>query len=594
MKCLRDIIVRVAVLICWGATVVVAADTVRPAIGTEIKQLRFKDIRYLPRTLDDLGTPRAYVVIFTNTSCPLVQKYWPKLNRLDAQFRGQQVQFLSINASAGDEVAEIAQQAIDYNVDFPVVQDIDGGCARALGVERTPEAVVLDSQRRLRYRGRIDDQHRLGATRPDVTDDNLVKALQAVLAGGEVTLAETSVDGCRITFPTAPQSPTPVTYYEHIAPLLQRHCVECHRPNGGSPFPLVTFDDVVSHAEMIAEVVADRRMPPWYGSREQHFDNERGLTTAERNQIAVWNATGRLPGDQALAPAGREYSDGKWEIGTPDLVTTALFPHSLPAEGFVDYKYVLLPYVFTQDTWISAAEILPSNPGTVHHCNMAYMTVGEEFRESNFITGRVPGGTYMTLDEGVGLKIPKNSIVGLQIHYTTTGKRETNRMSVGFRFPRGVIRRELHHAQISQSRFEIPPGVASHPVAASQILPANATGIGMFAHMHLRGKDMTFRAHYPDGREEKLLSIPNYHYDWQHAYRWQPGTRQFPAGTRIDVLAHFDNSKFNAFNPDSTVTVKTGPQTVQEMMFGFLFYTHDGEDLNLRVDPQTGHVLPAR
>lgn len=590
----RNLIVAAVLGWCWSTPMVVAADAARPAIGSTIKQLRFKDIRYLPRTLDDVGTPRVSVLVFTNTSCPLVQKYWPKLNRLDAQYRSQQVQFLSINASAGDEIAEIAQQAIDYGVDFPVVQDIDGGCARALGVERTPEVVILDSQRRLRYRGRIDDQHRLGASRPDVTSDDLVTALQAVLEGREVPQSETAVDGCKITLPAVPKLATAVTYYEHIAPVLQQHCVECHRPNGGTPFPLVTIEDVLAHAEMIVEVVADRRMPPWYGSREQHFDNERGLSSAERDLIAVWNLTGRLPGDAAQAPPTRESSASKWEIGTPDLVTTALFSHSLPAEGFVDYRYVLLPYVFTQDTWISAAEISPSNPATVHHCNMAYMTVGEEFRESNFITGRVPGGTAMILDEGVGLKIPKNSIVGLQIHYTTTGKPETNRMSVGFKFPKGVVRRELHHAQISKSRFEIPPGVASHPISAAQVLPANATGIGMFAHMHLRGKDMTFRAHYPDGREEKLLSIPNYHYDWQHAYRWKPGTRQFPAGTRIEVLAHFDNSKFNAFNPDSTVTVRTGPQTVQEMMLGFLFYTHDGEDLNLKVDPKTGHPLPAR
>jgi hypothetical protein len=109
--------------------------------------------------------------------------------------------------------------------------------------------------------------------------------------------------------------------------------------------------------------------------------------------------------------------------------------------------------------------------------------------------------------------------------------------------------------------------------------------------MHLRGKDMTFVAHTPDGRTERLLSIPNYHYDWQQNYRWEPGTKKFPAGTRIEVTAHFDNSAFNPFNPDSTVTVRHGPQTVDEMMFGFFFYTADGEDLNLMVDPQTGYEV---
>ena len=99
---------------------------------------------------------------------------------------------------------------------------------------------------------------------------------------------------------------------------------------------------------------------------------------------------------------------------------------------------------------------------------------------------------------------------------------------------------------------------------------------------------MTFRAIYPTGENETLLSIPNYHYDWQQNYRWKPGTKKFPRGTRIEVTAHFDNSRFNPFNPDPTATVRHGPQTVQEMMFGFFFYTADGEDLQLNVDPKTG------
>jgi hypothetical protein len=114
----------------------------------------------------------------------------------------------------------------------------------------------------------------------------------------------------------------------------------------------------------------------------------------------------------------------------------------------------------------------------------------------------------------------------------------------------------------------------------------------MFAHMHLRGKDMTFRAIEPDGRVETLLSIPNYHYDWQQNYRWKPGTKTFPAGTKIEVTAHFDNSPFNPFNPDSSKTVRFGQQTVDEMMYGFFFYTDRDEDLNLQVDPRTGHALP--
>ncbi len=565
-----------------------SAEPARPKIGDEVPRLSFKDIRYLPRSLADFGAKKAYVLVFTNTTCPLVQKYWPKLKRLDAEYRDKGVQFASVNVGAEDEIADVAQQAIDFGIEFPVVKDTDGSCVKALGVERTPEVVVLDANKRLRYRGRIDDQYRLGGSRPDVKSDDLKQALDDLLAGREIAASETEIDGCRITLPQFKAPEKPPTFHEQIAPLLQRHCQECHHTGGAAPFPLVTLEEVSAQAEMIAEVVADGRMPPWHAHRQHTFANQRGLTADERQQIVAWVKTGRTAGDSSKVPPPRTFSDSKWEIGEPELVLTAFETHELPAEGFVDYKYVVMPHVFLADTWISAAEILPSNPAVVHHCNMAYWKVGQQFSDGNFITGRVPGGTAMILDDGVAFRIPAGSVVGLQIHYTTTGKPEKNRTSVGFRFPREIVQKELHHVQCTTSRFAIPPGAAAHEVAASRTLDRDASGIGMFAHMHLRGKDMTFLAHTPDGKTETLLSIPTYLYDWQQNYRWQPGTKKFPKGTRIEAVAHFDNSAFNPFNPDPTVTVKHGPQTVHEMMFGFFFFTDDGEQLNLRVDPKTG------
>lgn len=581
------------IVIVWSvfaAATALAADGSRPTIGSQVGDLRFKDIRYLTRSLHELGEGRATVLIFTNTSCPIAQKYWPKLKRLDEAYRDRGVVFAAVNSSEGDAVADIAQQALTFNLPFPFVKDADGSCARGLGVTRTPEVVVLDSERRLRYRGRIDDQYRLGSERPTVTSDDLVDALEAILQGRDVARPETTVDGCVITLPSAVESSKGINFNEHVAAILDAHCVECHRPSGGAPFSLITYDDASSHAEMIAEVVADQRMPPWYSHRHITFFNQRGLSRRERETIVAWTR-GRERGDDSKRPPVPKFPEGEWEIGTPDLVTTSLQEHSLPAEGFIDYRYDVMPYVFLKETWVSSVEIKPSNPAVVHHCNLGYMSIGEEFSEQNFITGRVPGGTAMMLDEGIAFRIPAGSVVGLQIHYTTTGKPEKNRMSVGFKFPQAPVQRELHHLQVHTSRFAIPPGVSNHEVKAVRTLKEAATGVGMFAHMHLRGKDMTIRALGPDGTGETLLSIPNYHYDWQQNYRWEPGKKTFPAGTKIEVTAHFDNSKFNPFNPDATKTVRFGQQTVDEMMYGFFFYTNDGEALGLKVDPKTGQKV---
>jgi hypothetical protein len=117
---------------------------------------------------------------------------------------------------------------------------------------------------------------------------------------------------------------------------------------------------------------------------------------------------------------------------------------------------------------------------------------------------------------------------------------------------------------------------------------ADATVIGYFAHMHLRGRDMTFFAQRPGAEAETLLMIPSYDFDWQASYRCHDGAVKLPAGTRVEVVAHFDNSPLNPFNPDPTAAVRFGQQTFEEMMYGFVFLTRDGEELALTVDPETG------
>ena len=567
-----------------------AASSSRVAIGQQIGQVTFKDIRYLPRSLNDLGDKKAFVLVFTTLECPLVQRYLPVVKQLDEAFRDQGVQFLAVNVGANDPLAEVAYQAVRVGAEFPFVKDFDGQVVRVVGATRTPEVVLLDADKKLRYRGRVDSQFRLGGARPDAGRADLKTAIEEVLAGREVSVPETPVDGCLISFskPQPPQSP--VTFAEHIAPLLQKHCQACHHGDNG-PFALITFDQAVAHAATIAEVVREERMPPWYASREHgEFTNRRGLSAAERRHVADWVRSECPLGDEARLPKPLEFPKDRWRIGTPDLVIKSPQEHKLPASGYIPYKYVVLPHVFLADTWIQKAEIRPSSPRSVHHCNMAYVAPGGKFNEANFITGQVPGGDAFDLEAGMAFKIPALSMLILQVHYVSTGEETKDQLSVGLCYPKEVVQKQLRHFEVKNRTFEIPPGAAHHKVAASRTLSCDATGVGMFTHMHVRGKDMVFRAIYPEGRDQILLAVPNYSFDWQMPYRWAPEKEKFPRGTRIECVAHFDNSPFNPYNPDPKATVREGQQTYEEMMYGFFFYTDDAEQLNLRVDPATGRV----
>jgi mono/diheme cytochrome c family protein len=566
------------------------ADEVK--IGARIDDLRFKDIRYLARSLADFGDKKAYALVFVDSDCPLAQKYMPVLDRLERQYREKGVQFVAVNSGPHDTVVAMAAQAVEFGVEFPFVKDSDCRVADALGVTRTPEVAVLDGKRVLRYRGRIDDRYRTGGQRKEPTRNDLAEALDAVLAGKPVEPATTPVDGCVIARPAANAGDKPVTYADHVAPILREHCQGCHRPNTAAPFPLLTYEQAKAKARTVAEAVGDGRMPPWFAvPRDGDLIRHKSLSAAERETVARWVATGMTRGDDSRLPKPPEAKVGKWLIGEPDLVLTST-PFELPKEGDIPYKYVIFPHVFQADTWIQGVQILPDVTRAVHHANLAYFKLGESFNESNFLTGIVPGGEPSTVDGGVASLIPKGSVLGLQVHFVATGKSEKVSMSVGLKYAAGKVERRLRNMLFEDKKYSIPPGAPAYAVKVERMLPADAVGIALFSHMHVRGKAMSFTAHTPDGKTERLLTIPNYNFEWQIPYRWEPGKKVLPKGTRLECVALYDNSPFNPYNPDPTKTVKDGPQTYHEMMNGFLFYIEANEKLDLDVDPKTGRVVP--
>jgi hypothetical protein len=283
---------------------------------------------------------------------------------------------------------------------------------------------------------------------------------------------------------------------------------------------------------------------------------------------------------------------GDWRIGTPDLVVSVKAPIRLPAEGPIPYQYFILPQRFDEDTWVEAIEIKPDNERALHHCNLARVKLGEKFSQDGFITGYVPGGDPLVMDPGIAVRIPAGSVLALQAHYVATGEPEVDRLRVGLRFPRQKVDKEMQVAIVADFRFVIPPGARAHPVRAARPLREDAIGIGMFVHMHLRGRDLTATAEAPDGSEQTLLVVPNYNFDWQQSYRWPAGKVTFPRGTRLKALAHFDNSAWNPFNPDPTQAVKFGLETSDEMMYLFVFWVMQQQSLGLTVDASNGRVVP--
>lgn len=586
----RSLWVAIVLSLCVSGGLAQAAK-----IGDEVKNLTFKDIRYLTRSLSDLGEAQGYALVFLNTTCPVAQRYLPRLEEMHKQFAEQGIQFVGVYNSQDEQPRDIAAHGLAAGLSFPIVWDEEQKCTKALGVERVPQVVLLDGNQRLVYSGRIDDQYRTGGVQPRVGRHDLQEAINELLAGKSISVAETPVDGCKVTAWRAPKFDYQVTFHEHIEPIMQKRCQSCHHEGTAAPFSLVTYDDASSQGEMLAEVVRDGRMPPWYAHSEfGKFSNDPSLTREERNLVEAWVHTDMPQGDPAKAPAPLEFAKSEWRIGEPDLVLTMKKPHKIQADGYLPYKYIFLPPAFADDTYVEAIEIRPHNRSVVHHCNAFYVdSATMKADRASFITGYVPGGVPFELTEGIAQRIPKGSVIGLQIHYVTTGKEEESVISIGFRYAKGTVHKVTHFSLIDPRNIAIPPGDGFHEMRGRAKIEKDATLLGLFTHMHLRGRDMTFHAHYPGGKQETLLQIPNFNFEWQIGYvaPLPPNEMKIPAGTEIEAIAHYDNSKFNPYNPDPEYTVPYGDQSYDEMFNGFIFYVYDEDELNLQIDPETGHVL---
>jgi hypothetical protein len=124
----------------------------------------------------------------------------------------------------------------------------------------------------------------------------------------------------------------------------------------------------------------------------------------------------------------------------------------------------------------------------------------------------------------------------------------------------------------------IPAGDPSFESHSSFTFPEDIHIVSFMPHMHVRGKDFEYRLVYPDQTSKILLKVPRYDFNWQLVYFLKEPVSA-PKGSRLECVAHHDNSTRNKYNPDPTKEVRWGDQTWEEMMIGWLDYTLDSQDL---------------
>lgn len=242
------------------------------------------------------------------------------------------------------------------------------------------------------------------------------------------------------------------------------------------------------------------------------------------------------------------------------------------------YQFLTVTTSFPEDRWVSAYEIMPTAREVVHHVIVKVHDRGVAARDAGegtegYWAAYVPGNASRELPVGYAKKLPAGATISFQIHYTPNGKAVKDQMRMGVKFAKEPPQYAVHVAAVPKVTINIPPGAADHVETTTQRVPADMVVSAFMAHMHVRGKAFKYELVHADGRQETLLDIPHYDFNWQLRYELAE-PRRLPAGSSIKITAVYDNSTGNPANPDPSATVRWGQQTFNEMMIGYVeFYT---------------------
>jgi len=547
------------------------------------------DINGAPHTIAEWSDHPAIVLFFIATDCPVSNRYAPEMTRLAREFGQRGFLFFGIHADPEATVASVAKHAAEYGLPFPVMLDPDQVVARQAGARVTPQAVVVSPDGQVFYRGRIDDRYTPdGRERPEARVRDLKSALEAILADESPKIALTQPFGCPIPSRTnvafAKES---ITFARHVAPILFKNCVTCHRPGEVAPFSLLTYRDAAKRADFIRDVVDSGRMPPWkpHPGAGVFLDVTR-LSVIEKEVLGRWAETGCEPGDPADLPHPPQFPDG-WRLGQPDLVLTMPETFGVPADGPDIYRSFALASPFDHDVTISGVELHPGNRRVVHHSRLYLDETGDARRRERFdpqpgfsswygvsagqdlpysgLGGWTPGMTPRFAPEGVGRVIPRGSDIVLQLHYHPTGKPEPDLSSIGLYFSRKPVTRTMAGYTLCTDKIDIPPGAKRHKIILSTRLKADVHLYTVVPHAHYLCREFRLAATLPDGTIQPLLWINDWDLDWQDQYRFAKPVR-LPKGTVVTLAAYFDNTEENPKNPFKPPRrVRYGVETKDEM-----------------------------
>ena len=587
----------------WLRTITLLVTLVSSTRGAELTG-RWGDTRMPQQLVYNSSTwqTKALVVVTFSTRCPLARRIVPVLNELQEMYYAEGIQFIALFPNGSDDLREVAEYAVATELIFPVFKDdSEMPWHLELGMKTTPQVVVLDTrdgfdQEKIVYRGQINGRWFGGGT-VNEKQEYLADALASFLRNEAPPIAETAASGCPIArhAPFDAQKFAGVSYYQEIARLMQRSCIECHRDGEPGAELFAAFDNyenVAAMCEVMLSRMENRLMPPWHGSTDAKneldgFKNDCRLKQDEIQMFRAWVEAGCPAGDAAYAPKPQEWPDAEqWRIGTPDYVFAMPEPYVVPQYRLDEYQYYRIRGDFAEDRYIQAIETKPGNKSVVHHIGAIIGPSSEENLAASKAMLKLYGltgdkvkkiGDYVagdpfnsrTYPSGYALKLPAHHDLFFEMHYTPTGKAEKPDISkLAIIWAPGKPEHVIHTRVFNRKDLRLRPHDQHYEKRTYFQFPTDVLIHALAPHMHYRGKDFTlYKVEDPGTDEEKrtlVLCVAAYDINWQRTYEFKKPLA-LKAGDALLGITHFDNSHLNPNNPDPEQLVRFGLKSEQEM-----------------------------
>lgn len=430
---------------------------------------------------------------------------------------------------------------------------------------------------------------------------------------------------------------TDVNWSNSIQDILRRKCMSCHHPGGIAPdyvdlsvYGTDTVPGARAWAVSIEEQILTHTMPPWKADhRFSKFNNIRALTQEEKDLIIAWIRGGAPQGPRRNIPMPEEFLETNWLFGEPDMVFELPEEQVIEPDQMTHSVTVRFPIDLEEDGWITGYEFLPANPKLIHTMTahlydpadlenaeieleviLPYDPLADEDeleqtrmralpKGPHFLGQWTKGDAPVLFPDAAAKKLHAGSTIELRIEYKrpefadpSLEIRDLSKFGLFLAQEDEEIDLLVETKTISNTEFVIEANDANAEVRTSVTFDENVHLIGLSPHLGLLAKDLEVKATYPDGKSTVLLWIPEYKYKWASSYFFDSPISA-PAGTRIELAAHYDNSEDNWDNPNSPpIDVEGGDGRNNERLFARIEYMLD-DHLNVQVEFVPRESTPA-